>query len=145
MKKGATEDEMVGWHQRLNGHEFEQTPGDSEGQGSLACYSQWGRKESDMTERLKNNSTRDRVCCPLCPQRAGSLRMVLSPEQLTDDLGISEKPEKMAQFRLLLSTPAVGQEPSKKLRVTAECLLALTNRNSPVGPALALGTSHSFL
>ena len=44
-KKGATEDEMVG----LNGHEFEQTPGDSEGQGSLACCSPWGRKESDMT------------------------------------------------------------------------------------------------
>ena len=37
--KGTTEDEMVGWHQRLNGHEFEQTPGDAEGQGSLACCS----------------------------------------------------------------------------------------------------------
>ena len=53
--------------------------------------------------------------------------MVLSPEQLTDDLGVSEKPEKMAQFRLLPSTPARGQEPSKKLRVTAECLLASTS------------------
>ena len=40
-EKGTTEDEMVGWHQRLNGHEFEQTPGDSEGQGSLACCSPW--------------------------------------------------------------------------------------------------------
>ena len=38
----ATEDEMIGWHHRLNGHEFEQTPGDGEGQGSLACYSPWG-------------------------------------------------------------------------------------------------------
>ena len=45
-----TEDEMVGWHHRLNGHEFEHTPGDSEGQGSLACCSSWGHKESDMTE-----------------------------------------------------------------------------------------------
>jgi len=44
-----TENEMVGWHCRLNGHEFEQTPGDSEGQGSLACCSEWGLKESDMT------------------------------------------------------------------------------------------------
>ena len=43
-----TEDEMVGWHQ-LNGHEFEQTLGDSEGQGSLACCSPRGHKESDMT------------------------------------------------------------------------------------------------
>ena len=40
---------MVGWHHQLNGHEFEQTPGDSEGQGSRACYRLWGGKESDMT------------------------------------------------------------------------------------------------
>ena len=48
-EKGTTEDEMVGWHHRLDGHEFEQTLRDSGGQGSLACSS-WGRKESDMTE-----------------------------------------------------------------------------------------------
>ena len=47
-----TEDEMVGWHHRLNEREFEQTPGDTEGQGSLACCSSWGYKESGMTERL---------------------------------------------------------------------------------------------
>ena len=47
-----TEDEMVGWHHRFNGHEFEQTQGDSEGQGSLACCSPWGHKESDTTEKL---------------------------------------------------------------------------------------------
>ena len=45
-------DEIVGWHHRLNGHEFDQTPGDSEGQESLVCCSPWGRKESDMTEWL---------------------------------------------------------------------------------------------
>ena len=50
-----TEDAVVGWHYRLNGHKFEQTPGDGEGQGSLACCSLWGHKESDMTERLSNN------------------------------------------------------------------------------------------
>ena len=49
-EKGMTEGEMVGWHHRLNGHEFEQTPRHSEGQGSLACCSPWGHKESDMTE-----------------------------------------------------------------------------------------------
>ena len=48
-KKGVTEGEMVGRHYWLNGHEFEQTPGDGEGQGSLVCYSPWGRKESDMS------------------------------------------------------------------------------------------------
>ena len=53
-EKGMTEDKMVGWHHRLNGHEFEQVPGDGEGQGSLACWCPWG-KESDMTECLNNN------------------------------------------------------------------------------------------
>ena len=47
---------MVGWHHRLNGHEFEQALGDSEGQGSLACYSPWGCEESDMTEQLNNSN-----------------------------------------------------------------------------------------
>ena len=51
-EKGTTEDGMVGWHHRLNGHEFEQALGVSDGQGSLACCSPWGRKESDMTEGL---------------------------------------------------------------------------------------------
>ena len=41
---------MAGWHYRLDGHEFEQAPGVGDGQGSLACYSPWGRKESDATE-----------------------------------------------------------------------------------------------
>ena len=51
-EKGATEDEMVGWHHWLKGHEFEWTPGVADRQGSLACCSSWGRKESDMTEWL---------------------------------------------------------------------------------------------
>ena len=51
-EKGMIEDEMVGWHHRLNGHEFEQALGVVDGQGSLACCSPWGRKESDTTERL---------------------------------------------------------------------------------------------
>ena len=55
-KKGATEDGIVGWHHRLNGHEFEQTVGDSEGQDSLACCSSWGCKDLDTTERLNNNN-----------------------------------------------------------------------------------------
>ena len=50
-----TEDEMVGWHHRLNGHEFEQAPGIGDGQGSLAYCSPWGCRELEMTERLNNN------------------------------------------------------------------------------------------
>ena len=48
-EKGATEDEVVGWHHQLSGHECEQIPGDSEGQGSLVCCSPWGCKELDRT------------------------------------------------------------------------------------------------
>ena len=51
-EKGTTEDEMAGWHHRLNGHESEWTPGAGDGQEGLACCGLWGRKESDTTERL---------------------------------------------------------------------------------------------
>ena len=51
-EKGTTEDEMAGWHHRLDGHEFEWTPGVGDGQGGLACCNSWGRKESDTTEQL---------------------------------------------------------------------------------------------
>ena len=51
-EKGTTEDEMAGWHHRLNAHEFGWTPGVGNGQGGLACCDSWGRKESDMTEQL---------------------------------------------------------------------------------------------
>ena len=52
-EKGTTEDEMVGWHHRPDGCEFEQAPGVGDGQGSLACCRPWGHKELDMTEWLK--------------------------------------------------------------------------------------------
>ena len=53
-RRRGSQDEMVGWHHRLNGHEFEQTLGDSEGQGSLVCCSPLGCKELDTTEQLNN-------------------------------------------------------------------------------------------
>ena len=55
-EKQAAEDEVAGWHHRLNGHEFEQTRGDSERQGSLACCSPWSGKGSETTEQLNNNN-----------------------------------------------------------------------------------------
>ena len=55
-EKGTTEDEMVGWHHWLDGHECEQAPGVGDGQGSLTCCSPWGHKELDMTERLNCRS-----------------------------------------------------------------------------------------
>ena len=59
-EKGMTEDEMVGWHPRLNGHEFEQALGDSEGQGGLACCSPWSCKELGMIEQLNNSNIKNR-------------------------------------------------------------------------------------
>ena len=59
------EDEMIGCHHQLKGYEFEQTPRDGEGQGSLACCHPWGHKESDMTERL-NNKGMNLICLLSC-------------------------------------------------------------------------------
>ena len=56
-EKGTTEDEMVGWHHRHDGHEFEQAPGVGDGQGGLVCCSPWGCKESDMIEQLNWTDT----------------------------------------------------------------------------------------
>ena len=61
-EKGTTEDEMVGWHHQLEGHEFEQAPGVGDGQGSLACCSPRGRKESDTTERLNWTELNEIFC-----------------------------------------------------------------------------------
>ena len=55
-RRTGTEDEMFGWHHRLNGHQFEQIPGDKEGQRSLACCSPWGHKESDTIQQLNENN-----------------------------------------------------------------------------------------
>ena len=69
---------MVGWHHLLNEHEFEQTVGDSEGQGSLACCSSWGHKESDMTSRLKNNNAEEPTHLSLSnTQRAIDFKIML--------------------------------------------------------------------
>ena len=70
-EKGMTEDEMVGWHHWLNGHEFQSTPGVADGQGGLVCCSPWGHKESNSTEQLNwltmpsfrgSSWPRDRAC-----------------------------------------------------------------------------------
>ena len=60
-EKGTTEDEMAGWNHQLDGHEFEQTPGDGEGQGSLASCSLWGLRESDTTWQVNNNYNQKRI------------------------------------------------------------------------------------
>ena len=73
-EKGVTEDEMVGWHHRLNGHELKQTPGDSEGQRSLAFCRPWECRESDVAERLSHKLpqvVKDSELRCLCPVAVG--------------------------------------------------------------------------
>ena len=65
----ATEDEMVGWHHRHKGHESEQTPGDSEGWGSLVCSCSWHCKEMDMTSWVNNNGGHGSMWCGILPLR----------------------------------------------------------------------------
>ena len=64
-----TEDEMVGWHHRCDGHEFEDAPGVGDGQGSLECYSPRGCKDLDVTEQVNNNNEEGRAAWR-CPRRA---------------------------------------------------------------------------
>jgi len=80
-----TEDEMAGWHHRLNGCEFEQAPGDGEGQGSLACCSPWSCKELDMTELLNNSNNIKKSWWGLLEVGSGEIDMQL-PSLLTDAL-----------------------------------------------------------
>ena len=75
-----TGDKMVGWHHRLNGLEFEQAPGDSEGQGSLACRSARGCKESDMTERLDNTRSLADSCQEQWWRKTVSIRLQVLEE-----------------------------------------------------------------
>ena len=57
---------MFGWHHQLSGHDFEQVPGDGEGQGSLVCSSPWGHKELDMTEPLNNSKVESHCTVSVC-------------------------------------------------------------------------------
>ena len=82
-EKGTTEDEMIVWHHRLDGHEFEQTPGVGDGQGGLACCNSWGHKELDMTEWLNWTELSGFVNSrkQLFPSRYRKISLVLWPVQ----------------------------------------------------------------
>ena len=103
-EKRATEDEMVGWHHQLNGHEFEQTPGDGKGKKNLECCSPWGHKESD-TERLNNNNKKaewETTLPMLINNKAHCQCQVLSRVRLCDPHGLyvaHQAPRSMEFFR----------------------------------------------
>ena len=84
-EKGTTEDEMVGWHHWLDGHEFEQALGDGDGQGSLACCSPWGHKESVMTGSTELNWTEH------CRYTESSSQQIASPPILKFGLDSTEE------------------------------------------------------
>ena len=91
-EKGMTEDEMAGWHHRLNGHEFEWSPGVGDGQGGLACCDSWRCKESYMTEPLNwtelNQTTFVSSCIPHVIYLKWPMPQVLGP-YVTEPFGLS--------------------------------------------------------
>ena len=76
-EKGTTEDEMAGWHHRLDGHEFEWTLRDGDGQGGLACCDSWGCKESDTTERLNWTELSMTLSRSICVAANGIILLLL--------------------------------------------------------------------
>ena len=92
------EGEVVAWHHQFNGHEFEQTPRDSERQGSLACYSPWGHRGLDTTERLKsNNSEKGRV--PLAEEENRLYRQTEKSGESRSYSDLDEKERKLFGVR----------------------------------------------
>ena len=87
-EKGMTEDEMAGWHHRLDGYGFGWTPGVGDGQGGLACCGSWGHEESDMTERLNWTDPYSRKTCRSSVNTGGT-GMVLASAEKTHCRGIA--------------------------------------------------------
>ena len=119
-----TEDEMAGWPHGLSGHEFEQAPGNSEAQGSLACCSPWGCKESDTTERLNSKlrigsprvtagkeTPTTSLCVPSCPWDGGRRGIRVPGARPRPDPDLSaELPASWLETRLHFDASRTGQE-----------------------------------
>ena len=98
------EDEMVGWHHRLNGHEFEQTLGVGDGQGGLACCSPWGHRELDMTEQLnrEGNGTPLQYSCLENPMDRGAWKAAVH--------GVTEGWTQLSDFTFTFDFHALEKE-----------------------------------
>ena len=122
-QKETTEDEMVGWHHWLDGHEFEQAPGVGDGQGSLACCSPWGHKELDTTDRLNwtELSKRNKLITNTCSILGKPLKH--NVEQKEPDLRINAMwfhlhsiLKKQAKLKMVLRNAYVGGKTKEKQR-----------------------------
>ena len=138
-----TEDKMVEWHHQLNGHQFEQAPGDGEGQGSLLCCSPWGRRESDMTERLNNNTNKYLLkpylkssctshCCCCIVTRSGPTLLQLHglALQAPQSMGFPRQ-----QYKMGMPFPSPGDLPNPGIEPTSLAVkadsLPLIHQGSP--------------
>ena len=91
-EKGVTEDEIAGWHHQLNGQEFEQTLGDSEGQGSLACcWSPWGHRQSDTTEWSNSNNDRQELLASQLPKAMRGQELPWNQNQATEGCTLKDE------------------------------------------------------
>ena len=113
-EKGTTDDEMVGWHHQLNGHEFEQASGVADGQGSLACCSPWGCKESDTTERLNWTYWRQ-----------SSKTTILHHPQLSKHISTSLRNSELWCWRRLLRVPWTGRRLNQSILKEINCEYSL--------------------
>ena len=112
-EKGTTEEEMVGWHHRLNGHEFERAPGISDGQGGLACCRPWGHRESDTAERL------DWAELALCSVMSDSLQSLCCSRQTPLSMGFFRQEHCQVGWHFLLQ----GVFPTQGSHLHLLCLL----------------------
>ena len=96
---------MAGWHHQLSGHEFEQTQGDNEGQGSLTCYLSWGHRDSDTTERLNSNNNHHQPLLPPGPVIVVNTQREVLLANISESLAcleISLSPHKSCTFHFYL-------------------------------------------
>ena len=124
LKKGAAEDEMVGWHHWLSGHEFEQTLGDGEGQGSLVCGCPRGLKESDTTEQQ------------MCPGACRAQCLLCSTQQIPETGSLPKFTERESDgARLLASKVTLSQKLSLNLERMSQVTppTGIQVRDSPLG------------
>ena len=136
-EKGTTEDEMVGWHHRLNGHGFGWTPGVGDGQGGLACCGSWGCKESDTTEQLKWTELNVGKCNILywLQNRKGTA-------QLAAYIVISSGQQNLTESLLFLLFPGWLVKNLPKVQETQETWVQSLDQEDPLEKELA---NHSSI